>query len=1322
MASNENNPIYYRDFIAPDNSITDLIKQLDEVSDSYKNAIKNIREEAMKLSAVINQVSGATTKGRSVAKGAIDEAERLTKAQRELKFAESETAKQIIELRNAQRESNNMNKLAIKLNESAEGSYNKLSAQYSLNKITLNGMSREERSSTESGKALEAQTKAIYEEMKLLQEATGKYVLDVGNYGKASKGIAEDTARMKEEVQALREQFAKTPENIESILEANKKLNAQSRSLEAQLEKLNKKAKEIRDSGTTDNDLLTELTRIESESKDVMTALAGITIETNELNKELVEGQKAANGYSEQIRDLLGVNNQFASSLLDLATDATPGKFFDEVGNRAKAFGRTLMGLMANPAFLVVAGLAAVGTAFKFWYDYNVGLMEATRLTQQFTGKSGDDLKAFRNEVQAVGDVFNQDFREVMEATNAVATQFGITHDEALKTVRDGFIAGGESNKDYLDTLKEYPAFFKEAGLSASQFVAITAQAGKQGIYSDKAVDTIKEGNLRIREMTKATSEALTGIGLDYKMLQSQLQSGAITTFDVMQMVSEKLNQLPEDSAVVGTAIADIFGGPGEDAGLQYLKTLKDIDTNLENVKGQAGELGVLREKELATNVELNNVVSALFDQTGGTFEMLITNGKIFINDILIGMIKGIISAINYFVDLYNNSIVFRAVIYSITSAFDILWQTSKNLFTYMIDNLKSLGKVVSSIFKFDLSGMDEAFASFGANAEKFAKSAIESTGKAINDGLDRMNKKINPITIPVRTGSVDTPYTPAKKTGGTGTTAPIADYSKPEKDNSKDLEAARKKNLEIYRKYQDAELALERDEFKKRRQQAIYAYERQKSDLEYQLNNEKDLTAEGKQAINDLIKVMARQQTADLEQIEGERQVNILEMQREGLQLRLDAARKGSEQEYNLRKELLEKERQLALQQNKAKPVGQQQDEGVINASFDYGVTELNDGRIQQMLKEYDAMQALAQSEFDLLRNSEDRKTRFRLQAEKDRLMKVIALNEQLGGQLTEVEVQTVRNTIAKIDQDIKKSKKDERGKDIYGLFGINLDDDAKEAISQSTAFAIGQLNEVLAAKVAAADVAVQAADKEVESTQRRLDVELQARANGYANDVMTAQKEVENARKNQEKANKDKEKAVKQQQAMDAAIQASSLITASAQIWASLSGIPVVGTALAVAAIGLMWGSFAASKIKARNVTKAGGEESYGDGTFEFLSGGSHQSGNDVDLGEKPDGTRRRAEGGEAWGVISRMGTRKYRSILPSVFRSLSRGTFDNQYMKAYSSDPVNIDIKGDGGPDFASIKSDVSAIREQNKRKVIVQDGVTIEYYKNLKRTIK
>ena len=363
-----------------------------------------------------------------------------------------------------------------------------------------------------------------------------------------------------------------------------------------------------------------------------------------------------------------------------------------------------------------------------------------------------------------------------------------------------------------------------------------------------------------------------------------------------------------------------------------------------------------------------------------------------------------------------------------------------------------------------------------------------------------------------------------------------------------------------------------------------------------------------------------------------------------------------------------------------------------------------------------FDQTQALEASEFDLIRNSEERKTRFRLQQERDRLKKILELNKTAGVKMTETEVKTIQNTIDKINQEIDKSKGDERGKDIYGLFGLNLDDDQKEAINTSMQFALDALNQITEARVQAAA----AANKEVDSAQKSLDAELNARANGYASSVVQAQKDLDLAKKTQDKALKEQQKAQKQQAAIQTLQQIGSLVTATAMIWGQL-GFP-----WAIPAIAVMWGSFALSKIKAAQLAKSanggGGTESYGDGTVELLGGGSHQSGNDVDLGTKPNGTRRRAEGGEFFAVINKRNSRRFRRIIPDVINSLNRGTFPQKYMSAYNTDGVNITVTNNS-PELRDLKDDVSAIRKASQSRTFVDgNGNTVIWYKNLKQTIK
>ena len=255
-----------------------------------------------------------------------------------------------------------------------------------------------------------------------------------------------------------------------------------------------------------------------------------------------------------------------------------------------------------------------VSSALSQFSDRMRGLQSANIMITQLTGKTGDEMLKLRNNVQAVAEHFGADFNEVLQSANNLSKAFGISIDDAMKLVQDGFVSGANANGEFLDTLKEYPRYFKEAGLSAEDFVAITTNAAQQGIFSDKGVDVIKEGNLRIREMTTATADALNGIGISAEKVQADLQAGSITTFDVMQMVAAKLNELPASSAAVGTAIADIFGGPGEDAGLEYIKTLANIQLNMDAVKAATQGTAEQQERQIQAQENIKNGLTSLID------------------------------------------------------------------------------------------------------------------------------------------------------------------------------------------------------------------------------------------------------------------------------------------------------------------------------------------------------------------------------------------------------------------------------------------------------------------------------------------------------------------------------------------------------------------------------------------------------------------------------------------------------------------------------------------------------------------------------------
>lgn len=494
------------------------------------------------------------------------------------------------------------------------------------------------------------------------------------------------------------------------------------------------------------------------------------------------------------------------------------GKSVEDLKVKFGALKNTALSLLTNPYFLAMAGVAGVGMAFKWWYDYNKGLMEATRLTKQFTGLTGNEMKSVRNEVLAVSNTFGLEFTETMQSANTMSKAFGISVSESLKIMQDGLVSGANANGEFLDTIKEYPRYFKEAGLSAEEMVAISTQATKEGIFSDKGVDTIKEGNIRLREMTTATAAALDGIGISSKQVQKDLQDGSKTTFQVMQEVANKLKELPQSSAAVGSAIANIFGGPGEDAGLAYIEILGNIELDMDKVKAKSGDLAKAQEDELNATKELQDAMASLFDYTGGGFENMKAQLSTIAKKSLTAVIKGVVQAINYFIDWYNDSLLLRGIINALGTSFRLMWNAIKLVCNLGIDAFKRMGfaakgmlDILEGIVTFDLSkaqkGFKEIFDISGTIKEAWhdIKNAGIEIGNSFADGFENtVNGRLEHIKLASVNGGA-TSSEPAS--GNKGTTPEAAKGSTAKTKAQRAKEEAEAKAEAERRKKQEKEL-----------------------------------------------------------------------------------------------------------------------------------------------------------------------------------------------------------------------------------------------------------------------------------------------------------------------------------------------------------------------------------------------------------------------------------------------------------------------------------------------------------------------------------
>ncbi|MBS4057754.1 MAG: phage tail tape measure protein [Bacteroidales bacterium] len=304
----------------------------------------------------------------------------------------------------------------------------------------------------------------------------------------------------------------------------------------------------------------------------------------------------------------------------------------------------------------------------------------------KLTGLQGAALDNMTGQVKAIADSYDQDVNATLRASNALMATFGANNRQAFDIMNAGFATTANLQGDFLQQISEYSTHFKEAGLEAAQMVAVIAEGNKMGVFNDKSADAIKEGSIRLREMTQSTRDALDAIGLSSSRIQQAISSGNMSMFQVMQLVSRQLSTLPAQAPQVGTALADIFGGPGEDA-VQFIRNLHEMETDLAKVMATAGEAAELQKKYTDTLADFHTVASQVFGDTTNLMLRL----KITMVEWANTSIKEIVKVTNYFIDLYNESEFFRFSI-------EMIKFSVQSTFTYMFHQLKQVGNILKTL------------------------------------------------------------------------------------------------------------------------------------------------------------------------------------------------------------------------------------------------------------------------------------------------------------------------------------------------------------------------------------------------------------------------------------------------------------------------------------------------------------------------------------------------------------------------------------------------------------------------------------------------
>lgn len=1087
----------------------------------------------------------------------------VVQAQNRLNAARSAARQQANELNLQAKEANRISKLQAQLNISAAGSYNRLAAQYELNKIKLNAMSAAERSGTEAGKQLEKETLNLYIQMQKLQEATGNHRLSVGNYARSWDGLGMSVSQVVRELPAaavsMNTFFLGISNNIPILVDEINKLR-----------EANKKAV--------------------AEGKPTKSVIGAISKALFGWNTLLVIGLTLLSSHGNQITDWIVKLFKGKAALLTLSK--AMDKINDTIKESTSAYGDNLFTLQKLS---------------REWKDLS----------------SHKDRIEWIKENKEEFDKLGVSITDVNDAENLFVENTAVMV-EALKLRAKAMAARKLASEQYEEAIK------KEAEAEKRQYEYTYTYSidPKTGKARKKLVKT------KVDAKSEDRKSALTLISL--------AQGGSIT--------GARAN-FPSDKATV-EAIAKDYAQ----------SAVKKLNKEKEEFE-KAGDLYT------QIYVSLEDQVKKLLEDAG---------------------IK----------EAHKSSRERHPRLIDLT---DIIWRNDL---------------AIRKKYEISLSELQR---------DEFKKrriEAIDQTNQTIRAMQDKFRK--NEVYLANPEGKYK-PLTPELK----------AMIENQQKEIASIIENTQRR-LEI--DLVNLQYELEIDKNRKLRQVMNWHLEDVADNIEKekqmrlaQISEEESMyTTKGSTVDGEVVitSTATPEQTAAFQrkkqQIIAEYDQIIYEMRARDIEAQLELVRKGSEEELALLEKQNEIAMQLALTQNRAKPIEERQDEGDIIASYGRKHRQaVGTWKMDKANSEHERRLA----EYEVEKHNEYNINLFKLKSEKQLWDERIKLAEEGAIEVSKTELDTWRATQKKLQREIKEQSSFINLVGQEGLGGalftkLDFDKDKIEAVNNFTDIVVDNLKAIADAEVEVAEAAVEAAEKRVEAAQTAYEAEVEGRNNGYANNVATAKKEMQQEKKRLQQKQKLLEEAQRRQQAIDTLTQTSSLITASAQLWSSFSGLGPAGPALALAAIAAMWGSFAVAKVKAAQVTKAASQE-YGEGGLEFLEGGSHASGNDIDLHTtNSKGKNMRAEGGEAMAIINRRNTRKYRKVLPRIVDSINKGTFEDKFMGAFKTgDDLSQNITYQSqAVDLSRLEEDVRALKNNSERQYYAMpDGSYIEKRRNVIRRI-
>jgi hypothetical protein len=1316
MATTDSGKMSYSDLISPDNSIEILIGQLEQLNKSYGTMVNAIRANAKEIVAAMKSMNSSTADSRAQLDDVAIAANRLERAQRELKIATSDTGKEIAWLK------------------SQTASYNKMSAE----------QQRQSQSLINSYDRLKSE---LREQISLWKS------LDQVNDKQFSEDLLADIVSTRNKISDLDEQLKVHVSQLSAVEKAEQKLNFL-RSEEGQkLLNLKQKIAEIYNSHKAEKPAVDE---VAAAYDKLQAAQSATRVQASQYNLQAKEANTIARLQAQLNTSAEGSYNALAAQyeLNKIKLNAMSGtqRSATEAGKALVAETNAIYQQMIKLQEATGNHKLSVGNYSKSWDGLGVSISNVVRELPAAAVSMNTFFLGISNNIPIVIDEIKR-----LRVQNKQLAAEGKPTASVIKSVAAAMFSWNTLLVIGLTLLsshgKEIISWIGSMFKGKESAISITEALSNINKELEKTSGSYGDNIVRVKKLASEWKN------LSSKKEQLQWIKDNKSEFDQLNIsvrnVADAENIFVENTEAVVAALRlrakaaaaqKIASEHYEDALRKQMKAEREQYTFSKDPK--TGKIKKVEKKDQISTSAADNIIASAATSGGGALEGDFRTGNQRIRDMKLQQDIAIAQRKKRIQGMYEEA---KAAELNGDAYFELAngynAAASAELKKYGIETKHNFKKettrhgreprdLTDRIWRNDLEIQKKYEASITAlkrnEFEKQKNEAVDAVAATIREMQEKFRK--NQAFLDNKDGKFK-PLTQEQRD----------QIQKQQDEISAIIENTQKKLaidlLNIDYERQAYSKSILRERIKWDIEAVSKSIEEEKQLRLRQIEEEDELyrkslrasivgkKGEGNNLDEVIVESLTAEQLAASKQkklaIEAKYNEMLYNLQKQRIDNELELAKKGSAEELKLLLEQLELERKIALAQNSQKPAAERQSDSDINAVYK-NKAKLLSGNIA--LSNFDQAQSQAEAEYNIVKRNELQLTKFKLEQERDRWIKQIELAKSGALKWSDAQIKEAEAAVKGINRKLGEINDFASLIGKKGLVGailtkLGFDDDQIAAFEDAVGIVLDNLAQIAQAEVDIAQAAVDAAEKRVDAAQKAYDAEVEGRNNGYANNVATAKKELQQEKRRQQEKEKLLAQAQRRQEAINTLTQASSLITASANIWQSMSSVPIVGPALAIAAIAAMWTSFAVAKVKAKQVAAASQE--YGEGGLEFLEGGSHASGNDIDLHTKnKNGKSMRAEGGEALAVINKRRTRQYRKMLPDIIGSLNRGTFEDKYIKAFSSgEKLAQTVHIHESLDLSSIEANILELKKQNELKIVsMPDGSITMIRKNVTTHIK